>query len=65
MTVIIPPDMSHPMDLHAEDKLTAWNFFKGWIKLYFSIAHRLGETKVDSILFFHGKATLTSIVKLL
>ena len=56
MTAVpIPANMLPTLDLHAEDKGAAWNFFKGQIKLYFSISHNTEETKVDNILFFGDK----------
>ena len=43
------------MDWNAEDKLTAWTFFRERLEQYFMIAATPQAAKVTHILFYGGK----------
>ena len=55
MAIHIPPDMIPRMDWNAEDKQTAWAFYRERLEQYFVIAGTPREAKVTHILFYGGK----------
>ena len=57
MAAHIPSDMLPRLDWNAEDKLTAWIFFRERLEQYFMIASTPEEAKVTHILFYGSKET--------